>query len=302
LLGAIVRNLSLFPPVLLDGCKGLVRRVIPATIVLTGATLNLTDVAQSIPYLAVVGTAIVIGTAAAVFAGRLLGARPHAALLVGAGTSICGTSAIVAAAPVIDAEDDDLLLSVSTINLLGLLVMLALPAVGSWTGMSNDRFGVWAGSTVHAVPQAVATGFAFGTKAGAIATLVKLVRVTLLAPFILIFALLFSKRRTGVRLQVTKVLPPFLYGFAALAVINTLGLLPDLTFNVLGSNGPATIGFAKIMAQASKLLLTLSMAAMGLEVNLRFLIRTGGPALATGVVASVAQCLATWLAIRLLPI
>ena len=218
---------------------------------------------------------------------------------MGAGTSICGTSAIVAVAPVIDADHDDLLLSVSTVNLLGLLLMLALPLLGGWTGMRNDQFGVWAGSTVHAVPQAVTTGFAFGGDSGAIATLVKLVRVTLLAPFILLVALVFRKRRAGVKMQLSKLLPAFIYGFAALAVINTLGLLPELTFRALGARGPITIALAKVLAEAGNLLLTLSMAAMGLEVNMRFLLRTGGPALATGALASLAQCLATWLVIRL---
>ena len=300
LIGALARNLTAFPPALLEGCKGLVRRVIPITIVLTGATLNLTDVAKGAPYLAVIAAAILVGTVAALWAGRLTGASRKTALLVGAGTSICGTSAIVAVAPMVEADDNDLLLSVSTINLLGLLIMLALPIVGGWTAMSDDQFGVWAGTTVHAVPQAVTTGFAFGAKSGSIATMVKLVRVTLLAPFILVVALVFAKRKEGMKLQVSKLLPPFIYGFAALAVLNTLGMLPDLTFKLLGSTGVSTFALAKVLAEAGNLLLTLSMAAMGLEVNLRFLIRTGGPALATGAVASLAQCLLTWLAIRFL--
>ncbi len=298
-IGALVRNLSIFPAAVLDSCKGLVKRVIPVTIVLTGATLNLADVAKGLPYLLVIGTAIAVGTFAAIAAGRWLGARRDTALLVGAGTAICGTSAIVAVAPIVGADDDDLLLSVSTINLLGLLVMLTLPAIGGWTHMPVEHFGVWAGSTVHAVPQAVAAGFAFGEKAGAIATVVKLVRVTLLAPFVLVVALVFAKREQGVRIQISKLLPTFIYGFAALAVFNTLGLLPELTWNLPGAT--THIGLAKILAEAGNVLLTLSMAAMGLEVNLRFLIRTGGPALATGFAASVAQCLATWLAIRWLP-
>ena len=301
LIGALVRNLAAFPAAMLDGCKGLVRRVIPITIVLTGATLNLTDVAKGVPYLAVIAAAILVGTLAALWAGRLMGASRNTALLVGAGTSICGTSAIVAVAPVVDADDEDLLLSVSTINLLGLLIMLVLPVIGGWVGLKEEPFGVWAGTTVHAVPQAVTTGFAFGAKAGAIATLVKLVRVTLLAPFILFVALVFAKRKEGVKVQMSKLLPPFIYGFAALAVLNTLGMLPDLSFHWLGSGGGvSTFALAKVLAEAGNFLLTLSMAAMGLEVNLRFLIRTGGPALATGAVASAAQCLATWLAIRLL--
>ena len=300
LVGALVRNLIPFPPAMLEGCKGLVRRVIPITIVLTGATLNLTDIAKGVPYLAVIAASIAVGTLAAMWAGRLLGASRNTAMLVGAGTSICGTSAIVAVAPVIEADDDDLLLSVSTINLLGLVIMLVLPVIGGWAGMNSDQFGVWAGTTVHAVPQAVTTGFAFDARAGAIATLVKLVRVTLLAPFIVLVALVFTKRKDGAKIQLSKLLPPFIYGFALLAVINTLGLLPDLTFKMLGAASGITVGLARVLAELGNVLLTLSMAAIGLEVNLRFLIRTGGPALATGVAASLAQCLVTWLAIRLL--
>lgn len=300
LLGAIIRNGAAFPPAILEGCKGMVRRIIPITIVLTGATLNLGDIAQGVPYLVVIAVAIAVGTLVAMWAGRMTGASRNTALLVGTGTSICGTSAIVAVAPVVEADHDDLLLSVSTINLLGLLIMLVLPVIGGWTGMTSVQFGVWAGTTVHAVPQAVTAGFAFGAQSGAIATLVKLVRVTLLAPFILFVAVMFTKRKEGVTLQVSKLLPPFIYGFAALAVINTLGLLPDMTFKVLGASGTTTVALAKVLAEAGNLLLTVSMAAMGLEVNLRFLIRTGGPALITGAAASLAQCLSTWLAIRLL--
>jgi uncharacterized integral membrane protein (TIGR00698 family) len=299
LAGALLRNLISFPKELVDGCKGLVRRVIPITIVLTGASLNLTDLSKGAPYLLVIAGAIVTGTLAAVYAGRFFSASAKTALLVGAGTSICGTSAIVAVAPVIDADDNDLLLSVSTINIFGLVVMLILPVIGGLLGMSAEKFGVWAGTTVHAVPQAVTTGFAFGATSGALATLVKLVRVTLLAPFVLLMALTAGKRRQGVKVRLSNLLPPFIYGFAALAILNTLGLLPSMTFHPLGGIG-FSADLAKMLAEAGNLLLTLSMAAMGLEVNLMFLLRTGGPALGTGLVASAAQCLVTWVLIRLL--
>ena len=75
IIGASVRNLAAFPSAVLDGCKGLVRRVIPITIVLTGATLNLADVAKGVPYLAVIFASIVVGTFAAIWMGRLLGHR-----------------------------------------------------------------------------------------------------------------------------------------------------------------------------------------------------------------------------------
>jgi len=299
LAGALFRNLISFPKALLDGCKGLVRRVIPITIVLTGATLNLTDLAKGAPYLLVILGAIVTGTLAAVYCGRLFGASAKTALLVGAGTSICGTSAIVAVAPIIDADDNDLLLSVSTINIFGLAVMVLLPILGGILHMSPDKFGVWAGTTVHAVPQAVTTGFAFGPTAGALATLVKLVRVTLLAPFVVVVALTATKRKDGAKLKLANLLPPFIYGFALLAILNTVGLLPSLNFHLLGG-GAVSIDLPKVLGELANLLLTLSMAAMGLEVNLTLLLRAGGPALGTGLAASVAQCLITWALIRLL--
>lgn len=302
LFGAVLRNLSLIPAGVVDGCKGLVRRVIPITIVLTGATLNLADVGKGAQHAAVVLVAIAMGTAAAIFIGRMLGASRKTAMLIGAGTSICGNSAIISVAPVVSATDEDLLLSVGTINVLGLVIMLLLPVAGAGLHMSAESFGVWAGSTVHAVPQAVTTGFAFGPEAGALAALVKLVRVSLLAPYVLLMALLARRESPGSAgpIRYASLIPPFLWGFVAFALISTLGLLPELTFKPLGAGGPITVGSSKLLGDAGSILLTLSMAAMGLEVNLKQLLRTGGPAMLTGIFASVLQCLATWLTIHFL--
>jgi len=90
--------------------------------------LNVTDVARvGGASLAVIAASIACATFTALAAGRLLGIRRKTAMLVGCGTAICGTSAIIAAAPIIAADDDDVLISVSTVNILGLLAMLGLP-------------------------------------------------------------------------------------------------------------------------------------------------------------------------------
>ena len=73
-----------------------------------------------------------------------------------------------------------------TVNVLGLLLMFCFPLLGSLMGLSDGAFGVWAGTSIHAVPQVIAAGFAFSEKAGVLATLVKLVRVTLLAPYLIV--------------------------------------------------------------------------------------------------------------------
>jgi uncharacterized integral membrane protein (TIGR00698 family) len=290
-LGALARNTLPLPASVIEDCKGLVKRVIPLTIILTGASVNLGEVAHvGAPALAVILASIVCGCAAAVVAGRMLKTSRHTAMLVGCGTAICGTSAIIAAAPVIGADDDDLLLSVSTINIMGLLVMFLLPPLGAMLHFSPVAFGVWAGVTVHAVPQAITTGFAFSAQSGTLATLVKLARVTLLAPFLVVLALSVP-RGNRVRLGYGSLLPKFVWGFLALAALNTLHLLPELRFHPVTLSGTWQAPLSGILSELGNLLLTLSMAAMGLEVSLRFLFRTGLAALLAGAIASVAQIL-----------
>lgn len=232
--------------------------------------------------------------AAAIWFGKLLGVWRRTALLIGAGTAICGTSAIVAVAPLIEAEDQDIMLSIGTVNILGLGLMFLMPAIGGLLHMNDEAFGVWAGTSIHAVPQVVAAAFAYSSQAGALATLVKLVRVTLLAPFLFVLGFLYARRRgPTIAIHYTRLVPAFVYGFLALALLNTLSLLPVLQFRF----GSASL--SDLLVNLGEVLLTLSMAAMGLEVNIRFLARVGGAAVLTGAAASVILCLVSLLLIRL---
>ena len=173
--------------------------------------------------------------------------------------------------------------------------MFALPALGGLLHLRDDAFGVWAGTSIHAVPQVVAAGFAYSARAGALATLVKLVRVTLLAPFLFVLGFSYARRRgSAVSIHYARLVPPFVYGFLALSLLNTLGLLPVLMFRF------GAVALADILTNLGELFLTLSMAAMGLEVNVRFLAHTGGRAVLTGAGATVVLCAASLLLIRLL--
>jgi uncharacterized membrane protein YadS len=139
----LIRNL-LPVPGSTGGLQGVVRKAIPLTIVLTGAGLNLALLA-TIGAKAMMITVICISVAVAssYYIGRLLGLWSKTSLLIGVGTAICGNSAIVAVAPLIDAADEDVTLSVGTVNIMSLLFMFILPFAG---GLSSDvRPGVWAG-------------------------------------------------------------------------------------------------------------------------------------------------------------
>jgi uncharacterized integral membrane protein (TIGR00698 family) len=304
LLGAVARNAFRLPHSILEGCKGIVKKIIPLTIVLTGFSLNLTSIANvGAPALIIILACIAIATGSAYVFGRMLKLWKRTALLIGAGTAICGNSAIVAVAPLIDATDEDLMLSMSTINLLGLPLMFLFPIAGTMMGLSDQAYGVWAGTSIHAVPQVVAAAFAFSPAAGTIATLVKLVRVALLAPFTFVLAIAYARRKQtgGVTVRYSRLVPPFFWGFVAAALLNTLGLIPALEFHpTWRASGAFSISTAGALVEAGNLLLTLAMAAMGLEVDVHFLARVGGRALLTGVVACLVLCAASLGLIRLL--
>ncbi len=172
--------------------------------------------------------------------------------------------------------------------------MFLLPAVAGLLHLSDEAFGVWAGTTIHAVPQVVAAGFAYSASAGALATLVKLVRVTLLAPFL--FVVGFCTRAAAG--------PRFPSSIRAWCRRSSTVRGPGAAEYAGAFSGAAIplrlCPLADLLANLGELLLTLSMAAMGLEVNVRFLAHTGGRAVLTGVGATVALCLVSLMLIRML--
>jgi uncharacterized integral membrane protein (TIGR00698 family) len=295
--GAIISSLVPIRKQILDGAKHAVRRTIPLTIVLTGASLSFAN-ATAVGLRACV---IIVGAMSAAMLsawifGKWIGLSSRTNLLIGAGTAICGNSAIVAVAPLIDAEDRDVMLSMGSINVLGLVLMFISPFLGGAIGFNDNGYGVWAGSTIHAVPQAVAAGFAFSEKAGGVATLVKLVRVALLAPLLLVLAFAYARsRKDQVKVHYGRLIPPFLWGFFGLFLINSLQLLPVLQFH-----SGYSIGLADVLAEAGNISLALSMAAMGLEINLKMFAKVGGAALIAGAAACAASCAVSWILIRAL--
>ncbi len=316
LVGLAIRNLLPVPLSIVPGCKRIVKKVIPYAIVMTGAGLNLKLIATvGIGAFVVTVLCIVVAVGASYYIGRLFGLRPTTAMLIGAGTGICGNSAIVAVAPLIDSNDEDLVLSVGTINLMGLLAMLACPLVGQWLHMESQAFGVWAGTTIHAVPQVVAAGFAYSAEAATIATTVKLVRVTLLAPLVAILAVFYARRHTSdvdrgrsIVVHYARFVPWFVWGFILIAVLNTAGLIPTLSFQpsetiggIIGLSGEhIEVSLSGTLKQCAKILLTLAMAAIGLELDIRKLVGVGSRALTVGFAAAVILSCVSLLLITLL--
>lgn len=298
-LGMVVRNTVGLPAVFAPGVRYCVTSLMAFGIVLMGAKLDFYDVIRT-SATALIASVICVAVALGMtlWLCRRMGVAQKLGLLVGVGTAICGGTAIAVVSPVIEAEESDTALAIATVTLFGLVAVFALPLLGAALGMSQLEFGVWAGTSVHQTPQVIATGFSFGPRAGEIATVVKLVRVLLLAPVAIGLGIWYAREKR--RRQIAHVakygklrtlFPPFILGFVALALANTLQLLPDLTLHLedsfAWSAGDVDVRLAKVATTCSTFVLTAAMAGVGLGVHLRGLARTGLGALYVGLVAAV---------------
>ncbi|MHB0869486.1 MAG: YeiH family protein [Chloroflexota bacterium] len=271
LLGLLIKNTVNVPSRFQPGIKFSLQKLLRFAIILLGIRLSFFDVlrigGQS---LAIIVACMAAALLLAYLGGRFLKLPHRLALLIGVGTAICGNSAIVATAPVVDAKDEEVSFAVATITLFGTLAVFLYPAIGLAAGMSDVFFGTWAGTAVNDTSQVVATGFAFSNAAGQVATVVKLTRNALMAPVIVLIGILWARASArsvsssglaAKQLKLTKIFPYFVLGFIGMAVLNTLGVFPKPV--VAQVNG------------VSSFLILMALAGVGLGTNLSQMRKTG---------------------------
>lgn len=199
--------------------------------------------------------------------------------VLGVGTAVCGSSAIAAAAPFVDAKDDEVALSVGVVNLLGTVGIFVLPGIVFAMSSPAEEAIVLTGGSLHAVGHVVAAGYTVSEEVGIGATAVKMGRIALLVPIVLFLALRQQKRRSAADAAAPrglhKLLPGYLLAFLALATINTLGWMP------------ASVG--DVLAELARITLAIAMAGIGLQLQLRILIQQGPSVLLAGVLTWAVQ-------------
>lgn len=282
LLGVVAGNLAR-ADALEPGTSFAARQLLEVAVVLLGLTLDAARVlAAGIGLLALIVAGVTVALAAGYAIGRLLGLAPRLAILVAVGNAICGNSAIVAVAPVIGAARQEVATAIALTAVVGVAMVLGLPFLLPVIGLDHYGYGVLAGMSVYSVPQVVAASFPVSQLAGQVATLVKLIRVLLLGPVVVLFSI--GARRVAAADATTRrwtsYLPWFVAGFVLLAAVRSIGLVPDSV--VEGTRGPTT------------LLMTISMAGLGYGVRLAG-VRTVGPRVGLAVLGSLACIVAVTL-------
>ncbi len=259
------------------GIKFTGKKILQYSIILLGFEMdigNVLEVGGRSLFVMIFTLVAAFATAALLY--RALRVQGKQAVLIGVGTCICGGSAIAATAPVIGAEDDDIARAISTIFLFNVIAVFLFPALGRAIGLTDDAFGVWAGTAINDTSSVVAAASVWSESAGkgtalSVATIVKLTRTLLIIPITLALAF-WTNRKAGQKkgaFNFVRIFPWFVLGFIAAALANSFMPMPDRL--------PETL------ARCGKFLIVMAMAAIGFSTDARALVRGGKGPIALGV-------------------
>ena len=268
----ILRKKDAFTP----GINYTSKKILQAAVVFLGFGMNLTEILtkgkQSLPIiLSTISTSLI--TAFILY--KALKLRTNNAILVGVGSSICGGSAIAATAPVIDASDEEVAQSISVIFLFNVIAALIFPALGAILGLSNEGFGMFAGTAINDTSSVTAAAAAWdgihGSNTLESAAIVKMTRTLAIIPITLILAIWRGRKEKtaeGSSFSLKRSFPFFVLFFVLASVVTTVFQLPAVVTAPL--------------KELSKFLIVMAMAAIGLNTNIIKLVKTGGKPIFTG--------------------
>lgn len=252
------------------------KKILQYAVVLLGFGMNLASILekgrQSLPIIVcTITTSLLI----AFVLQKALRLPVRSATLIGVGSSICGGSAIAATAPVIGADDEEIAQAISVIFLFNIAAALLFPAFGNALGLSNEGFGLFAGTAINDTSSVTAAAAAWdgihGSNTLDAATIVKLTRTLAIIPITLVLALIRTRaerREEGSSFRFRQVFPFFILFFLLASVLTTVFALP-----------PAITAPLK---ELSKFFIILAMAAIGVGTDLVKLVRTGARPIALG--------------------
>lgn len=270
-LNHFLRNTGIFA----SGLKFTSKKILKFAIILLGLSLNITTILNvGKMSLTVMVFTLLTCFGGGYFIGRALGLNWKLSNLISAGTGICGGSAIAAIAPTIDADDDDIAYAMSATFLFDMAMIILFPIMGRAIGMTDEAFGIWAGTAVNDTSSVVAAGYAFSEGAGDFATMVKLTRTLTIIPTVIIFAFiqlrlkkkeLIESNQNGSELKanfsIAKIFPWFILGFLAMSIIASVFRIPTAVI----SGTKAT----------SKFLMVSALAAIGLNTSFSSMKKAG---------------------------
>lgn len=268
LIGMIIRPFAIpYLSILKTGMTYSSKKILQYAIILLGFQMNLYSVLitgkQSLSIMIfTLSTAFIV----TYIMGKLLKTDYNMTVLIGVGTSICGGSAIAATAPILNANDEEIAHSISTIFLFNIVAVFLFPALGQMLGLSDYGFGLFAGTAVNDTSSVVAASTAWSTLKGnntalTTATVVKLTRTLMIIPIALVLSIINTRKNSNQKMSISKIFPWFIIGFLITTLISTLfDIPPSLT---------------KTLISLGKFMIVVAMSAIGLNTALIKLLKNG---------------------------
>ncbi|MFP4456886.1 MAG: YeiH family protein [Clostridia bacterium] len=292
IVGILYANIVGLQKPLESGTKYTLKKLLKLGIIFLGADLNFVDIYANGPRILILAILVVFtGVFLAPHIAKLFGFNDKLAMLLGVGSSVCGASAIVATAPVIEADENDTALAVAIISVLGALGVIIYPILGSIISFSDIQYGFWSGSSLQGVGHALAAAATRSELSLEMATYVKMTRVVLLAPLTLFLIRWCNKNKSEIEGKVNIKIPFYIILFIIVGIISTLGLF-DFQIGTLTAQS-----WLKFF---SKELILWAMIAMGLCVDLKKIKEVGPKALLAGMSVFVIISLTAGVAIRII--
>ena len=262
------------------------KKILQYAVILLGFGLNLSTILktgkQSLPIIvSTIATSLIVSF----LLHKAMKVPSKISTLVGVGSSICGGSAIAATAPVIDADDEEIAQSISVIFLFNVIAALIFPTLGGILGLSNESFGLFAGTAVNDTSSVTAAASAWDgihhSNTLDTATIVKLTRTLAIIPITLVLAFWRIRKEkknatnsgAGKKIDFKKIFPMFIVYFVFASVITTVvtSVFADNSQVLNVANN--IFGFLKDL---SKFFIVMAMAAIGMNTNIVKLVKTGG--------------------------
>ncbi|MEZ7535232.1 hypothetical protein D8882_08280 [Streptococcus sanguinis] len=272
--GIVLNNSMKLPAVFQEGLSYSGKKLLQYSIIFLGFSMSIGQVSETgISSLRISLITILIAFLAAYLAGRFFKMNRVLTILIGFGTAICGGSAIAAASPILEADEEEIALSISTIFFFNILAVFIFPFLGHLLQMSDAFFGTWAGTAINDTSSVVAAGYTYSPSAGDLATIVKLSRALMIVPACLIFAAYryIKSKQSAQKTNLKQIFPWFIAWFVLASLISSLGFLPA-----------AVIPYTKFISQW---LMAMALAAIGAKVSFKQFKQAGAAPLLTGAFA-----------------
>lgn len=291
LLGIIVGNTIKFGEKFNLGISIAEKQFLAIAIALMGVDLNFKILAQfGVQTLVLIIVSMIFTIATALFFAKLFKLDSRLGLLLGIGNAVCGSSAIAASQEFVAPEKKHIGMSITVVNFLGTIGIFILPLLANILFQMDDlKSGIAIGNTLQAVGHVTASGFSVSEAAGTTATVIKMGRILMLSPLLIILFIYSRTKNNNCTFSVKKIakgLPLFIIGFIFFSLIQSFGLI--------------NAEWTGVISDVSSYFLLVAMAAIGLRISFKGIINEGKNAIIVGTLVFIVQIAFTLTAIMLL--